>query len=313
MHRIPARMDAVFATPRHRLRTLANAVRLHHWVKNVLVFVPLFTSRDLSNLPAVGKLLLMALALSLVASAQYLLNDLIDLDSDREHPDKRHRALASGDMPISVGMSLILCLLLIGGLVGYAADSWRAVMLLGVYFTSSAWYSAFLKTKPLVDVFSLAGLYVFRIVIGGFVSNHHATVWLLSFSFMCFLSLGFLKRCMEVAHAGQTATQRIGRRGYQEGDAPILMMMGVGSSFASAVVLALYVYSESANKLYAHPSALWGFVPLCLLLQCWLWLSGMRGNIKEDDPVRWVISDRLVWAIVGLSMTVYLLAAGWVS
>jgi 4-hydroxybenzoate polyprenyltransferase len=306
---IPTPIEATFLGPRDRLRTLSRAVRMHQWVKNLLVLVPLFTSRDLLNLVALAKLLVVALALSLVASAQYLLNDLIDLDSDREHFEKRHRPLASGDLPIPVGLLLVPCLLFLGGLLGFVVGSWTVLMLLGAYFISCLLYSIVLKTKPLVDVFALAGLYVFRIVIGGFVSNHLVTAWLFSFSFLCFLSLGFLKRCIELARATQADPKRVGRRGYYPADAAILTAMGVAGSFASIVVLALYVYSESANTLYKHPFALWGFVPICLLVQCRWWLSGSRNYIKED-PVRYAISDRVLWVSAAIGAACYWVAIG---
>ncbi len=308
---IPTPIEATFLAPRHWLRTLSRAVRLHQWVKNLLVLVPLFTSRDLLNLVALADLLVVALALSLVASAQYLLNDLIDLDSDREHFEKRRRPLASGDLPIPLALLLVPCLLSLGGWLGFVVGSWTVLMLLGTYFISCLLYSTVLKTKPLVDVFALAGLYVFRIVIGGFVSNHFVTVWLFTFSFLCFLSLGFLKRCIELDRATQAAPKRVGRRGYYPADTAILTAMGVAGSFASVVVLALYVYSESANKLYKHPFALWGFVPVCLLVQCRWWLSGSRSYIKED-PVRYAISDRVLWAGAAVGAACYWVAIGGV-
>jgi 4-hydroxybenzoate polyprenyltransferase len=189
--------------------------------------------------------------------------------------------------------------------------SWTVLMLLGTYFISCLLYSTVLKTKPLVDVFALAGLYVFRIAIGGFVSNHLVTVWLFTFSFLCFLSLGFLKRCIELARATQAAPKRVGRRGYYPADAAILTAMGVAGSFASVVVLALYVYSESANILYKRPVALWGFVPLCLLVQCRWWLSGSRNYITED-PVRYAISDRVLWVCAAIGAACYWVAIGGV-
>ena len=313
---IPTPIEATFPAPRRGLRTHwlrigLRAVRVHQWVKNLLVLVPLFTSRDLLNLAALADLLLVALALSLVASAQYLLNDLIDLDSDREHFEKRLRPLASGDLPIPLGLLLVPCLLSLGGWLGFVVGSWTVLMLLGTYFISCLLYSTVLKTKPLVDVFALAGLYVFRIVIGGFVSNHFVTVWLFTFSFLCFLSLGFLKRCIELARSTQAAPKHFGRRGYYPADTAILTAMGVAGSFASVVVLALYVYSESANKLYKHPFALWGFVPVCLLVQCRWWLSGSRNYIKED-PVRYAISDRVLWAGAAIGAACYWVAIGGV-
>ncbi len=306
--RIPVDIEKVFASSRNPLRTLAKAIRVHQWIKNLLVFVPLLTSRDLLNVTAWGKLALAAFALSLVASAQYLINDLIDLESDREHPHKRKRPLASGALSIPAGLLLFPLLLIAGAAAGYVVGGVLTVGLLASYFVSSLLYSKVLKTKPLIDVFTLAGLYVFRIVIGGFVSDHHVTVWLLNFSYLCFLSLGFLKRFIEVIQA-DTSGKAVGRRGYYAGDAMVLAAMGVGSCFASAVVLSLYVHSEAANKLYLRPVALWGLVPLGLMVQCWLWLSGSRGYIAED-PVRYVLTDRVVWVSALLGLCVYFAATG---
>ena len=309
MRKIPVPAEASFPAAGRGPKILARALRVHQWVKNLLVFVPLFTSRDLLNISAAGRLMLMALALSIIASAQYLLNDLVDLETDRQHAKKKRRPFASGDLSIQAGLLFVPLLILAGSAVGYAADAAQGLWLLASYFASSIVYSFFLKTRPLADVFTLAGLYTFRIVIGGFVSDHHVTAWLLNFSFLCFLSLGFLKRYIEVAAADRGTARRVGRRGYYPADALMLALMGVASSFAGTVVLALYVYSESANLLYSRPLALWGIVPICLLVQCRLWLSASRGYI-EEDPVRYVLSDRVAWAGACLSGLVYLAAIG---
>jgi 4-hydroxybenzoate polyprenyltransferase len=307
--RIGAPVEVVFGSPNSRFRTVLGAVRLHQWTKNLLVFVPLFTSRDLHNLPAAGMLLMTALALSLIASAQYLINDLIDLESDRRHSKKRRRALASGALPIPWALLLIPALLVAGGGVAYLAGGLAALELSAAYFITSIAYSSYLKTRPLVDVFILAGLYVLRIVIGGAVSDHQVTVWLLSFSFLSFLGLAFLKRYVETARMNPESGRHAARRGYYAGDAPILGAMGVASGFAAAVVLILYVFGESANALYRRPFALWGLVPICLLLHCRLWLSGWRGYIDED-PVRYVLRDRVTWACGALAAAVYYGAIG---
>jgi len=300
--RIETPIEASFDGPVRGWEAVARAIRPHQWAKNLLVFVPLFTSRDLRNADAIVRLLAIAVCLGCVASAQYLLNDLIDLDSDRAHPAKRRRPIASGGLSIPAAAAMA-ALLLIAGLAGsYAAAGLGAALLLAVYFLVSLVYSIWLKTLALVDVFTLAGLYVFRITIGGAVSNHHVTAWLLDFSFLSFLGLGFLKRYVEIA--GSERDWQAGRRGYFGNDTGIIGMMGVGSSFTAAVVLALYVYSQSATQLYENPIALWGFVPLFLLVQCRLWLFASRGQIGED-PVWHVLSDPVTWLSAALAVVVY--------
>jgi len=311
LRRISIPIEASFPAQSRGLRALIKATRLHQWAKNLLVFVPLITSRDLLNLHAARRVLGVMFALGMVASAQYLFNDLIDLDSDRNHPKKKHRAFASGQVAIPAGVLIAISLLIGGVSSGYLIGSWQAASLLGIYFVVSFLYSVWLKARPLVDVFTLAGLYVFRIIIGGFVSEHHVTAWLLNFSFLCFLGLGFLKRYIEIARADPSDQQFIGRRRYYARDAATIGAMGIASSFTATVVLALYVYSQSASLLYRQPSALWGFVPIYLLIECRLWLSASRGYI-EEDPVWYVISDRVTWLAAGLGMLVYGAAIiGW--
>ena len=309
IRRIPVTIEATFPGARRTLKSLASAARVHQWIKNLLVFLPLFTSHDLHNWPRVEEGLLAFLALCFTASAQYVINDLIDLDSDRAHPTRKRRALASGDLPIPVGLVLAPVLLAAAGWIGYIADSGLLVTLLAAYFVSSLLYSTILKAKPLLDVFTLAGLYTFRIVIGGLVTEHPVSLWLLTFSFLFFLSLGFLKRYIEVLRIDGEPGEAAARAAYQAGESLILMAMGLGSGFASTVVLALYVNSETANQLYVQPVALWGFVPIGLLVQCRLWLAGSRGEI-EEDPVRYVISDPMMWVGFAAGVAAYLLAIG---
>src|SRR5260370_42694350 len=140
------------------------------------------------------------------------MNALIYLRSGTEYFEKSRRTLASGDLPIRLALLLVPCLLSLGGWLGFVVGSWTVLMLLGTFFISCLLYSTVLKTKPLVDVFALAGLYVFRIVIGRFVSNRFVTVWLFTFSFLCFLSLAFLKRCIEFDRPTQCAPNCVGRR-----------------------------------------------------------------------------------------------------
>jgi 4-hydroxybenzoate polyprenyltransferase/phosphoserine phosphatase len=312
VNRIGIRIEKNFPPQRRTaLRTLFNALRIHQWVKNLLALVPIFTAGAFLDLNSMLKGFWAVLALSLAASAQYLLNDLLDLDSDRKHYSKKRRALAACDLPIPLGLLLVPVLLSGTALIAWFQHSWPMLFLVAAYFVASLLYSIYLKTLPLVDVFVLAGLYTGRVIIGGEVTGHPVTTWLLTFSFFWFLSFGFLKRFIEV-HRAENTGKPVGRRGYYAGESMILMAMGQGSGFASTVLMALYINSEAANRLYAEPSALWIFVPVGLLIHCRLWLSGFRGHI-EEDPVRYVILDRVMWASAVLCGAAYLLALGYPS
>lgn len=284
------------------LSTALRAMRPHQWVKNVLVFVPLLGSRSLGGM--LGALCIFA-GFCATASGIYLVNDLVDLAADRRHVDKRHRPFASGALPLSFGAALAAVLIATGITFGVACG---AALLLIAYATVSLGYSLALKQYPLIDVFILAALYTARIVAGGIASHHSVTLWLLAFSGFVFLSLALAKRVGEMNRAVPNFERSVTRRGYFPEDRPILLMFGTASSFASSVVLALYVSSSAAVQQYRTPEILWGLVPLILFWQCRLWLSTERGHMY-DDPISYASRDWVSWLVATSVLAVMLLAS----
>ena len=277
------------------VKEFLRAIRCYQWVKNVLVFVPVITSHTYTSLPVMLSGAMIFIAWSLVASGIYLSNDLLDLEADRAHHRKRKRPFASGALKISIGIVATPVLLAVG--LGLAlAISWQTAAMLGLYVVVSQAYSLHLKRRLLVDVFILAFLYTARVVGGGLATGNHATIWLLGFSCFLFLGLAFLKRCAELIRIRDAGKQHLGNRGYGIDDLDMLERFGVASSFASVLVLSLYVHSNVAVDAYARPSALWAIVPLLLFWQCRLWIATSRGEM-HDDPIVFSIKDRVSWAI----------------
>ena len=277
------------------VKEFLRAIRCYQWVKNVLVFVPVITSHTYTSLPVMISGAMIFAAWSLVASGIYLSNDLLDLEADRAHHRKRKRPFASGALKLSVGI-VATPLLLIAGLGLALSISWQTAAMLGLYVIVSQAYSLHLKRRLLVDVFILAFLYTARVVGGGLATGNHATIWLLGFSCFLFLGLAFLKRCAELIRIRDAGKQHLGNRGYGIDDLDMLERFGVASSFASVLVLSLYVHSNVAVDAYARPSALWAIVPLLLFWQCRLWIATSRGEM-HDDPIVFSIKDRVSWAI----------------
>jgi 4-hydroxybenzoate polyprenyltransferase/phosphoserine phosphatase len=271
------------------------SIRCYQWVKNVLVFVPVITSHTYTSLPVMISGAMIFVAWCLVASGIYLSNDLLDLEADRAHHRKRNRPFASGALKISIGI-VATPVLIIAGLGLALAISWQTAGMLALYVIVSQAYSLHLKRRLLIDVFILAFLYTARVVGGGLATGNHATIWLLGFSCFMFLGLAFLKRCAELIRIRDAGKQHLGNRGYGIGDLDMLERFGVSSSFASVLVLSLYVHSNVAVDAYARPSALWAIVPLLLFWQCRLWIATSRGEM-HDDPIVFSIKDRVSWAL----------------
>jgi 4-hydroxybenzoate polyprenyltransferase len=299
----PRRESADVIQHRKPLHAVIAALRPHQWAKNLLVFIPLLAVGAPFGTGALGPTLIAFLAFCLTASSGYIGNDLLDLPTDRRHPRKRHRPFAQGDLPVTAGLLLAPILLALG----IAAGSIVGIAWLVLFYAAlSGAYSLKLKKLPLVDVFLLAGFYTIRIVAGGVASGYLVSLWLLAFSSFVFLSLGLVKRVAELRQQGGRPELH-GRRGYAAQDLQLLEIMGIASSFVSAMVLALYVQDMSRLGLYRSPAMLWLAVPLVLFWQCRLWLVALRGSM-HDDPVLFAIRDRGSWLVAAALVAIVLAA-----
>src|SRR4051812_5873009 len=253
-----------------KLKLLVRAMRVYQWVKNVLVFVPMMLAHVFAT-DTVVKGISVFFAFSLTASSIYIVNDLLDLAADRNHPRKKLRPFASGNLQLHYG-ALGPVLLVVGLSFAWLAISFQTFLLLLLYAVVTTAYSVYLKTRPLVDVFTLAGLYTIRILAGGVATGVHVSIWLLGFSMFVFLSLAFLKRASELSVAAAEGRKSGGRRGYRQSDGELLRTTGVASAFTASLVLSLYLANDVARVHYAAPSWLWLVVPLVLFALCRLWL-----------------------------------------
>ena len=276
------------------LRGVVRALRPHQWVKNLLVFVPLICAAAFNSLGSWMAALECFFGFCALASAIYLLNDIADLASDRAHPRKSRRPFASGAVPISLGLALVPVLLAIATVLGWESEAGRDLL---IYAVLSLAYNFKLKEMPLVDVFVLAGLYTVRLFGGGEASGYPVSLWLLGFSSFMFLSLALIKRVSELQLILKQQRRANGRRGYMTEDLTALAMMGYAASFTSALVLTLYVQSDTASRYYAHAKLLWCIVPLMLFWQCRLWLSTTRGYM-HDDPIVYAARDWVSWLVM---------------
>jgi 4-hydroxybenzoate polyprenyltransferase len=288
------------------LPDLILALRVHQWAKNLLLLVPLLTSHRFLSGQSIAEALLAFASFSLVASAVYLANDLLDLEDDRRHPSKKKRPLAAGDLAIETALLLVPALLVAGGAIA-AILPWRFGAFIGVYVAANLVYSLWAKRVALLDVFMLAGLYTLRILAGAAAIGVAVSHWLLAFSMFAFLSLAFAKRFVEVDAARAREELEVAGRGYLAHDGALLGMLGTASGYLSVLVFALYITSRDVVALYRSPAVLWFAVPLLLYWISRVWLLAHRGRLHED-PVIFALHDVPSW-IVMEAMLVVILAA----
>ena len=286
-------------------RLLLKALRPHQWIKNLLVVIPALAAHRLNPSTAFD-VLLAFVTMSLCASGGYVLNDLLDVHSDRQHVRKRHRPFASGHLSIRTGVALLIACWTIGfGLAASLLPLGYAIILAGYLATTMA-YSVRLKRQAVLDVMILAGLYVLRVVAGGLASRVFVSTWLLAFTLFISLSLAFLKRFIEVtSHASGSTTPVLGR-GYMSDDAGWLHSVGLTSSYLGVVVLALYANSLDVTRLYLHPERLLIVCPVLLFWMTRAWFKAHRREM-HDDPVVAVALDPVTYVVLAISaVSVYL-------
>ena len=290
-----------------RLIALVRALRVHQWVKNLLVFVPVILDHKLFAPEVMAKSATAFLAFCCAASSAYILNDLLDVEADRRHPTKRHRPFAAGTLSPSTGLLLVPLLLGIAFLASLGTLPATFVELLAIYIVLTTAYSLLLKRLAVVDVLVLAALYTLRVLAGIAAAQVRFSTWLLAFSMFLFLSLAFLKRFTEVSAMEGAATEQVRRRGYIRGDREWLGSMGGASGYLSVLVLALYINSEQVVALYRAPLLLWLVCPLLLFWTSRMWLLAHRGRI-HDDPIVATVRDPVSYVLGALVAVVLYIA-----
>ncbi|WP_370678215.1 UbiA family prenyltransferase [Pleomorphomonas sp. PLEO] len=289
------------------LAVLRRSLRLHQWVKNGLVFVPLILSGQLFDPWDWLRVLIGFIAIGLLASATYVLNDLWDLSEDRQHWSKRNRPLASGRLSIIGGVTLIASCGL-GSLAAGLALGPAVVGVLSLYLVISLAYSFRFKREPIIDVFLLATMFSLRLALGIAITHAKPSPWLIVFSMFTFLSLSLAKRLTEIKRMAEHGLERTLGRGYEAADAPLVLALGVGSTLATVLIMVLYLIDDAFPAgVYHRPDFLWGFPIVIFLFLSRIWLVCHRGDL-HDDPVAYALKDK-VSLFYGATMTALFVAA----
>jgi 4-hydroxybenzoate polyprenyltransferase len=282
-------------------------LRPHQWAKNVLLFVPLYFSHQYTDLHLVFTAVMAFLSFSFCASSIYVLNDLVDLPSDRQHRTKSQRPLAAGTLSIPSGIVLSAgSLALAVALAAIFVNSAFVLVLFGYVVLTTA-YTFVLKQRMIVDVLTLASLFTYRVFAGGVAVSVSLSPWLLAFSIFFFTSLAFVKRYAELIQIKGDPTQSLKGRDYVPADLPIIASAGPAAGLIAVLVFALYINSPTMVVYYSRPEALWG---ICLILVYWIiriWFLAAR-NQMHDDPVLFAVKDRISLAAGALVVACLLVA-----
>ena len=297
------------------IRTLAETLRVHQWAKNALVVVPMLMAHRFRDPHAWAAVAIATACFCLIASGTYVVNDLLDLAADREHPVKRNRPIASGRVPVRRAMLIASACYAIGLLLAALLLPGPFTLCLIGYVALATLYSTVLKRKLMLDVLALASLYTMRLLGGGVATHVELSFWLLAFSMFLFLNLAFVKRYAELAMSQAAGGSGSFGRGYRVEDLDLIRTLGPTAGYLAVLVFALYLNSPDVLKLYPRPVLLWGICPLLLYWVSRLWFVASR-NGMHHDPVVFALTDRISYLVAALILVLAaaaMIAPRWAS
>jgi 4-hydroxybenzoate polyprenyltransferase len=255
--------EAGAAVPGARRRSqaiaLLVAMRPPEWIKNVLVFAGLLFSQKLKQGPQVVDATITFVAFCAISSAGYLVNDLRDAPLDRRHPEKRHRPIASGELSERIAAVAAVALAAIGIGISFAWVEAGVAGLVALYGVIAVAYSLILKRLVIIDVMTIASLFILRVVAGAVAVEAHASEWLLLCTAMLALFLGFTKRrqeAMEEMEEGGTT-----RPVLEHYSLPFLDQMVAMVTAGAIISYAIYAVNSpliGSEMLATGPSVLYG-------------------------------------------------------
>ena len=283
--------------------------RLYQWVKNLLMFVPLLVSGAYADMASLSSTVLGFIAFGCLASGTYIINDLFDLESDRQHHRKKERPIARGAIGISEAIKASLLLFVVAfALASQLSLDFMLVLMFYLGVTLS--YSMNMKKYIGIDVILLASLYTIRIIAGAAVIGVTVSFWLLSFSMLVFFSLALVKRCAEIKSLEKQGQFQAKGRDYNREDYALLQSFGASSALLSILTFIFYTQSELLVEHYDQPQLLWLIIPSLAYWLLRMWIKTNRGEM-HDDPIVFSLKDRGSLIMISLIVVITLAGQGW--
>jgi 4-hydroxybenzoate polyprenyltransferase len=269
------------------MSSVLRLLRPIQWLKNFFIFAPLIFSKHLFDLAYSLSAALAFVVFALLSSTVYIFNDIADRESDRQHPTKRNRPIASGKISIAQAISIAVVLLVIIGLLLTRLNA-KFLFIASVYFVLNIGYSFFLKQVILVDVFIVAAGFMLRVLAGAFAINVQVSEWLVLCTLFVSLFLSISKRRAELMMVKNTPNFE-GRAVLREYDVEFLDQMMTVAASGVAISYALYTVAERTISVFGTSSLI--FTTVFVLFGIFRYLYLVRVRKTEDNPTHMLTTD----------------------
>lgn len=283
------------------MKSIIMLLRPHQWLKNLFIFIPLFFDQKLFDWNYLLPSIIAFFAYSFAASGIYCLNDLIDVEADRKHPQKCKRPIASGAVSKIMTLFLVLLCILFSLMTICMLEKNRMLMvagIIGVYLIMNIAYCLKLKQKAIVDVFIIAVGFVLRIFVGGFASHIYLSHWIVLMTFLLALFLAFAKRRDDVVLYEDTGV--VARKNVNRYNLPFMnQVIGVVSAITMVCYIMYTVSPDVIERMGSHYVYLTSIFVLAGIIR---YLQITIVDVKSGSPTKVLMRDRFVQCCI----------AGWI-
>ena len=272
------------------MKDIIRVLRVKQWVKNVFIFLPAFFGLKFFDIDTLVNNGYAFISFCFLASSIYVLNDILDRESDRRHPKKKDRPIASGKISVKEAVVIIFVLLVLSFLFTFPIRSTELYLLLLSYLVLNIFYTFFIKYIEIIDVFSIALGYVIRVLVGGVSGGIEINYWIIVMTFLLSLLLGFAKRRDDVVlMEGSGKEIRKSVNGYT------VEFMNSILEIISAVIIALYImYTVSEQTMERYNSDYVYITSLFVLLGIFRYLQITISFKKSGSPTDVLYKDRFL-------------------
>ncbi len=275
-----------------------NLIRVRQWHKNAFVLLGFLVYGHYNDIALLQKSLFMFTAFCLASSAVYVLNDYLDIEADRNHPEKKERPLAKGTINVSHAFFLATTLCVASITISYAIN-FTALIIILLYLLNNITYTYKLKEYPIVDVFQIGLGFMFRIFAGTAGIGIYISEWMILTGFMVSLLIGFAKRFAELSYKKNPGTHREVLQEYSEETLKSFMII-----MASATIITYSLYTLSPRSVELHPTTPLIYTSPLVIFGIMRFLYLVMFHKFGDDPASQLLKDKqliitvVIWALL---------------
>lgn len=274
------------------MKNYLKLLRIKHWLKNGLVLLPLFFGKSIFNLNKIFFVLIAFIIFSFISSVVYIINDINDIDADRNHPKKKNRPLASGKVSIKNAILVLILLMILSiSLIIYLYNKTNNIFIILIpllYLILNILYSTKLKHIPIIDVAILVSGFVLRVYYGGIASNIEISSWLYLMIMFGSFYLGFGKRRNEMKHNNTRKVLKYYNKEFLDKN----MYVSLGLSIISYSLWCV----DPLTKLNISSNYLVLTIPLVMMI--FQKYSLIIEGDSDGDPIEVILNDRLLISLI---------------